>query len=136
MIVVALLTGAVTGILSGLLGIGGGAILVASAVFFLGVPQHAAQAAAIAAMIPTAMVGVIRHHRNRLINYDYLPYVAAGMIVGGMAGAFVANLTSEAVLRKLFSGFFALMSVQMFWSSFKQDKKAAAKTPADKEAER
>jgi uncharacterized membrane protein YfcA len=123
MIILAILTGVVTGILSGLLGIGGGAIFVASAVFFLGVPQHAAQAAAIAAMIPTAVVGVVKHHRNRLIDYRYLPYLAAGIILGGMAGAYVANITADIVLRRLFSAFFALMSIQMFWSSFRQPKK-------------
>ncbi|MDT8902494.1 TSUP family transporter [Anaeroselena agilis] len=127
MIVLAILTGVLTGILSGLLGIGGGAIFVVAAVFFLGVPQHAAQAAAIAAMIPTAIVGVVKHHRNRLIDYRYLPYLAAGIILGGMVGAYVANITADIVLRRLFSAFFALMSIQMFWSSFRQGRKAPAK---------
>ncbi len=131
MIAIALLTGVVTGILSGLLGIGGGAIFVVAGVFFLGVPQHAAQAAAIAAMIPTAVVGVIKHHRNKLIDYRYLPYLAVGIILGGMAGAYVANITADIVLRRLFSAFFALMSVQMFWSSYRQDKKARENKQAE-----
>jgi uncharacterized membrane protein YfcA len=130
MIVLAVLTGVVTGILSGLLGIGGGAIFVVAGVFFLGVPQHAAQAAAIAAMVPTAVVGVIKHHRNRLIDYRYLPYLALGIILGGTAGAYAANITADIVLRRLFSAFFALMSVQMFWSSFRQNKKAQENKPA------
>ncbi len=127
MIILAILTGVATGILSGLLGIGGGAIFVVAAVFLLGVPQHAAQAAAIAAMIPTAVVGVVKHHRNRLIDYRYVPYLAAGIILGGMAGAYAANITADIVLRRLFSAFFALMSIQMFWSSFRQSRKAPAK---------
>jgi len=131
MIAIALLTGVVTGFLSGLLGIGGGAIFVVAGVFFLGVPQHAAQAAAIAAMIPTAVVGVIKHHRNKLIDYRYLPYLAVGIILGGMAGAYVANITADIVLRRLFSAFFALMSVQMFWSSYRQDKKARENKQAE-----
>lgn len=127
MIILAILTGVATGILSGLLGIGGGAIFVVAGVFFLGVPQHAAQAAAIAAMIPTAVVGVVKHHRNRLIDYRYVPYLAVGIILGGMAGAYAANITADIVLRRLFSAFFALMSIQMFWSSFGQAGKAPAK---------
>lgn len=130
MITVAILAGLVTGILSGLLGIGGGAILVVAAVFFLGVPQHSAQAAAIVAMIPTALVGVVRHHRNRLINYQTGVFLAVGIILGGMIGAYIANMLSEDVLRKLFSAFFALMSVQMFWSSFK---KGRQEKPAQKQ---
>lgn len=131
MIAIALLTGVVTGILSGLLGIGGGAIFVAAGVFFLGVPQHASQAAAIAAMIPTAVVGVLKHHRNKLIDYRYVPYLAVGIILGGLAGSYVANITADIVLRRLFSAFFAFMSIQMFWSSFRQGKKDKENKPAE-----
>jgi uncharacterized membrane protein YfcA len=134
MIVIAILTGMVTGVLSGLLGIGGGAILVASAVVFMGIGQHAAQAAALAAMIPTALVGVAKHHRNKLINYQVASYIAVGIILGGIVGAYVANSISETLLRKIFSGFFAVMSVQMFWSSYKQGQqaKAAVRPPDEK----
>jgi len=123
-IVIAILTGLVTGVLSGLLGIGGGAILVASAVVFMGIGQHAAQAAALAAMIPTALVGVARHHRNKMINYRVIPFLAGGLMLGGVVGAYVANSISETLLRQIFSAFFAVMSVQMFWSAYKQGKKA------------
>ena len=134
MIVIAILTGMTTGILSGLLGIGGGAILVASAVVFMGIGQHAAQAAALVAMIPTALVGVAKHHRNKMINYQVVPYLAVGLIFGGAVGAYVANSISELLLRKIFSAFFAIMSLQMFWSSYKQGKlaKAAEKKPEEK----
>jgi uncharacterized membrane protein YfcA len=132
-ILIAILTGVLTGILSGLLGIGGGAIFVVAAVFLLGVPQHAAQAAAIAAMIPTAVVGALRHHRNRLIDYRYAPYLAVGIILGGVAGAYLANITADIVLRRMFSVFFAFMSLQMFWSSFRQDKKTRENKPAKAE---
>jgi uncharacterized membrane protein YfcA len=124
MMILAIVTGLVSGIFSGLLGIGGGAILVASAVLFMGVSQHVAQAAALASMIPTALVGTVKHHCNKLINYQYGPYLAAGIILGGMLGAYLANHLSESLLRKLFSIFFALMSVQMLWSSYKQEKKS------------
>lgn len=123
MIIIAILTGMITGVLSGLLGIGGGAVLVASAVVFMGIGQHAAQAAALAAMIPTALVGVAKHHRNRMINYRVIPFLAVGLMLGGVVGAYVANSISETLLRQIFSIFFAVMSVQMFWSSYKQAKK-------------
>ncbi len=124
MIVIAILTGMVTGVLSGLLGIGGGAVLVASAVVFMGIGQHAAQAAALVAMVPTALVGAAKHHRNKLINYKVAPYLAVGLMLGGVVGAYVANSISETLLRKIFSVFFGFMSVQMFWSSYKQGQKA------------
>ena len=124
MILIAILAGLTTGVLSGLLGIGGGAILVVAAVMFMGIGQHAAQAAALVAMIPTALVGVAKHHRNKMIKYKVVPYLAVGLIFGGMAGAYIANSISETLLRKIFSVFFAVMSVQMLWSSYKLGKQA------------
>lgn len=119
MILLAILTGVVTGVLSGLLGIGGGAILVVSAVFLMDLNQHMAQAAAIVAMIPTALVGVWRHHRNGLIDYPVALVLAAGALVGSVSGAYIANLLPEAILRKVFSIFFVIISIQLFWSSRK-----------------
>lgn len=113
---IGILTGFVAGVLSGLLGIGGGAILVASAVSFMGITQHVAQAAAIASTIPTALTGVINLHRQKLINYPVALLLAVGMIIGGSIGAYLANLLSGPVLKKIFSLFFAIISVRMFWS--------------------
>lgn len=127
MLVIGVITGLVTGVLSGLLGIGGGAILVASAVSFMGVSQHMAQAAAIASTIPTAIVGVMNLHRKKLVNYQVAFYLAIGMAIGGVIGAYLANMLSGPTLKKIFSVFFAIMSVQMFWTS--RDKKA--KPPAE-----
>lgn len=134
MIAIAILTGLTTGILSGLLGIGGGAILVASAVVFMGIGQHAAQAAALVAMIPTALVGVAKHHRNKMIHYEVVPYMAAGLILGGAVGAYIANSISEVLLRRIFSAFFGIMSLQMFWSSYQQGKAAKAAEKSAKDA--
>lgn len=118
-ILIAISTGILTGVLSGLLGIGGGAILVVSAVFLMGLNQHMAQAAAIVAMIPTALVGVWRHHQNGLINYRVAAVLAAGALVGSVCGAYIANSLPEIMLRKIFSVFFIMMSIQLFWSSRK-----------------
>ena len=130
MIIIGLITGLVTGILSGLLGIGGGGIFVAAAVTLLGVSQHTAQGAAIAASIPTAIVGVINLHRKGLINYRVALYLAIGVGLGGMCGAYAANLIPGPVLRKIFAVFFALMSAQMFWTSLKKGKHEASRSEA------
>lgn len=121
MLVIGVITGFVTGVLSGLLGIGGGAILVASAVSFMGVSQHMAQAAAIASTIPTAIVGVINLHRKKLVNYPVAFLLAIGVAIGGILGAYLANMLSGPTLKKIFSIFFAIMSIHMFWTS--RDKK-------------
>lgn len=116
-VMTAVFSGAFTGVLSGLLGIGGGAILVVVSVFLLGLSQHMAQAAAILAMVPTALVGVWKHNKNGLINYRVALLLAAGALVGSLVGAYIANMLSGEALRKLFSLFFGLISLQQFWTS-------------------
>ncbi|KYZ78196.1 hypothetical protein AXX12_01230 [Anaerosporomusa subterranea] len=116
-ILIGLATGFSTGMLSGLLGIGGSGILVVAAVSFMGLAQHSAQAAAIAATVPIAIIGVINLHRKRLVNYQVAMYLAVGIAVGGAIGAYIANVTPGPILKKLFSAFFGLMSLQMLWGS-------------------
>ena len=81
-IIFGILIGIITGTLSGLLGIGGGAIMVVLCTSLLHVSQHVAQAVALAAIIPTSFVGAAKHHKNGLINYKVGIYLAIGGILG------------------------------------------------------
>lgn len=119
-IIAAILTGAITGVVSGMMGIGGGAIMVVLAISLLHISQHAAQAAALAAIVPTALIGAAKHHRNGFINYRTGLYLAIGGMIGGLGGSYLANLLSETVLQKMFSLFFGIISIQLFVSSYKQ----------------
>lgn len=116
-----LLIGIITGILSGLLGIGGSGVMVVLAVSFIGVTQHLAQAAAMAASIPIALVGAVNLHRKKLVNYQVAFFLAIGVVLGGILGAYIANLVSGAILKKIFSIVFGCISIQMFWTARKKD---------------
>lgn len=118
-IILTILAGLITGVLSGMLGIGGGAIMVVIMISLLGVTQHVAQAAALAAIIPTAFVGAAKHHKNDLINYKVGIYLAIGGVIGSLVGANFANILSEGMLCKVFSVFFAVIGIQLLITSFK-----------------
>ncbi len=118
-IILSIMTGLITGILSGMLGIGGGAIMVVIAISILHVSQHGAQAAALAAIVPTAIIGVVKHHSNGLVNYKIGIYLAIGGIIGSFFGAYLANILDEFMLRKVFSIFFGLIGIQLLMTSFK-----------------
>lgn len=122
-IILTILAGVITGILSGMLGIGGGAIMVVILISLLGVTQHIAQAAALAAIIPTAFVGAAKHHKNGMIDYKVGIFLAIGGIIGSFAGAYCANILSENMLCKVFSVFFAVIGIQLLITSFKTEEK-------------
>lgn len=122
-IILGILTGIVTGILSGLLGIGGGAITVVMVISLLHIPQQAAQAVALAAIIPTTFVGAAKHHKNGLVDWKVGIFLAIGGIVGSLIGANCANILNESALCKVFSLFFAFIGIQLLRTSFKKTEK-------------
>ncbi len=79
--------GAVAGVLSGLLGIGGGSLVVPLLVLIFGFDQHTAQGTSLAMMIPAGVAGVIVHLRNRQIALG----TVAGLVVGVALGAYLGG---------------------------------------------
>ncbi|MDD4169612.1 MAG: sulfite exporter TauE/SafE family protein [Desulfotomaculaceae bacterium] len=98
-----LLAGAITGFLSGMMGIGGGVIMVPAMVLFAGVTQHAAQGTSLLAIVPIGMVGAFNHWRLGNVNTAILPALITGTLAGTYLGASFAHILSELALRILFA---------------------------------
>lgn len=98
-----LLAGAVTGFLSGMMGIGGGVIMVPAMVLFAGFTQHAAQGSSLLAIVPIGMVGAFTHWRLGNVNTAILPALIPGTLIGTYLGASFAHVLSELFLRILFA---------------------------------
>jgi uncharacterized protein len=93
-------TGMVSGVFAGLLGVGGGSIIVpALAIAFAAlaypddVSQHMAVASSLAIIIPTGIRSALSHHKRGAVDIAILklwaPFVFAGCLIGGlMAGWF------------------------------------------------
>jgi uncharacterized protein len=98
-----LATGAAAGFLSGMMGVGGGAPMVAALVLLVGLSQYSAQGTSLAAMVPASMVGAFTHWRLGKVEIKVLPALIPGIIVGTFFGANLAHLLSEASLRLVFA---------------------------------
>ena len=93
------------GFLSGLLGVGGGAIAIAVMVALMGVSQVLAQGIAITATIPTVIVGALQHRRQgTLAPRDGLAVGFVGMALA-IPGALVAFAVPVEWLRTVFGVF-------------------------------
>jgi len=102
-ITVFLATGLVTGFISGLMGVGGGALMVGAMVLFAGMSQHVAQGCSLLAMVPTAAVGSFTHWRLGNVIRFLLPGLIAGVLVGTYIGGSVALMLPERTLRVIFA---------------------------------
>ncbi len=105
-------TGVVTGFLSGMMGIGGGAIMVVAMVLFAGFSQHTAQGSALLAMVPAGAVGAYTHWRLGNVVVRVLPGLITGIIIGTYCGSSVALLLSEANLRLVFAALLVLLGLR------------------------
>jgi len=100
------LIGLASGIISGM-GIGGGAILIPALVIFIRPEQHIAQSVNLLFFIPTAIIALIIHIRNKKIDFK----MALPIIVSGLLGAFLGSrlaISLQGPVLKRWFGFFLL----------------------------
>lgn len=95
--------GVCTGALSGLLGVGGGAIMVPIMAVLFGVPSVIAKGTSLAVIIPTALMGTLRNRSNKNVNLPAAVVVGITGVVMAVVGAWVAASMSDAVSNALFA---------------------------------
>jgi uncharacterized membrane protein YfcA len=110
----AVLAGLLVGVVSGLIGIGGGTLLVPIMVIGFGFGQQLAQGTSLAAILPTSIVGAATHYRSG--NLDLRPALLMGGVGAVTAVAFglLAQYIHPQILARLF-GAFLLFSAYRLW---------------------
>ena len=89
-VVIALGIGLVAGFFAGLAGIGGGVVIVPSAVLLLGLTQHQAQGTSLLAIVFTAMSGTVVNRRNQRVQLGDGLFAGLGGVVGSLIGSRMA----------------------------------------------
>jgi uncharacterized membrane protein YfcA len=100
---VLLATGAVAGFSSGMMGVGGGAIMIPSMVLLAGFDQHVAQGTSLLVMVPSGGTGAYTHWKLGNVNTAILPGLIVGVLAGTWFGGTFAHLLSDMVLRAIFA---------------------------------
>lgn len=98
-----LATGALTGFVSGMMGVGGGTIMIPPMVILTHMPQQMAQGTSLFAMVPVGLIGAYTHYKLGNVEKRIVPGLVIGAALGGLLGGTIANLIPEFYLRLLFS---------------------------------
>ena len=101
--------GLLAGILSGLVGVGGGAVIVPGLELVVGVGDLMARGTSLLVMIPTAIAGTWSNARHGVVDLRAGLLVGAGAAVAAPAGTAIAALVSPATGNLLFSFFFLVV---------------------------
>jgi uncharacterized protein len=116
-ILLLLLVGLAAGILSGLLGIGGGILIIPSLVFFFGLTQHEAQGTTLALMVPPiGLLAAYTYYKEGHVDLKMAGLICVGFFIGGLLGAQVAGRIDATLLKKLFGVFLLITAVKMLWA--------------------
>jgi uncharacterized membrane protein YfcA len=101
------------GVVSALLGIGGGLVFVPILSIVLLLPIHVVVATSMFTMVFTSFAGVVQHWTLGNVNLEYGLLLAVGAVVGAQVGAWVCKRVSGEKLQVVFAVALILLSAQM-----------------------
>lgn len=118
--VLLLAVGFVTGVLSGLLGIGGGVIVVPALIILFGFSDLVAKGTSLLMMIPTALTGTLANVRHG--NVDVPAALLVGLPACGTTflGSLAAKAVSPALANTLFAIFLSAVALQLLWKALRK----------------
>jgi len=120
MLLLYLSTGAIAGVMAGLLGVGGGLIIVPTLLWSFNhldiATDHGMQVAvgtSLATIVITSLSSIIAHHRRGAILWGTVRDLTPGILVGAIFGAIVADYLPTHILQMVFAAFVLLVALQM-----------------------
>ena len=115
-ILIIILVGIAAGILSGLVGVGGGIIIVPALVYFIGFSQKTAQGTSLALiMLPVGIFGVIQYYKQGYVDYKIVGILAIGFLAGSFFGSKLALSVSQETLKKIFAVLMIIIAFKMLF---------------------
>jgi len=118
-IVLLVLIGIVSGILSGFVGVGGGIIIVPALIFLLGMTQLGAQGTSLfVLLLPIGILAVMNYWKAGQINLSYGLVVSLAFVIGGYFGSKFALKISPNLVRLIFGIIMVLISAKMLYSGY------------------
>jgi uncharacterized membrane protein YfcA len=106
--------GLIAGLFSGLFGVGGGTVIVPLLVLLLRFDQRLAAGTSLAAIVPTAAVGVVSYAVSGSVAWIPALVLAVGAVVGAQIGTLLLPRISQTALRRGFVGFLLVVIVSLF----------------------
>lgn len=116
-LLLALLLGAAIGIISGLVGIGGGALLIPALIWGYGMSQIRAQGTSLAVLLlPIGFFAFWTYYRDGNVDLRLAVPIALGFAIGGYFGGLWAQHLSALVLRRSFAALLLVVALRLAFS--------------------
>ncbi len=112
-ILLLIVVGLAAGILSGMVGVGGGIIIVPALIFFLGFSQHQAQGTSLGLLLlPVGILAVINYYNKGFIDIKVVIIMSIAFILGGWLGSKISLSLPQETVKKIFA-------ILLFYTAFR-----------------
>ena len=115
--IILIVIGLLAGMLSGLVGVGGGIIMVPLLIILLGLTQHQAQGTALFAMLPPiGILAAINYYKQGFVKWEYAAVIAFTFVIGGYFGSKLSLSLSPQTVRRVFGVIMLLGAIKLISS--------------------
>ena len=115
-IFILLLIGLVAGVLSGIIGIGGGIVIVPALVYFIGFSQRTAQGTSLAILLlPIGLLGVIQFYKAGYVDIKVTAIISLAFFLGSYFGSRIALTVPQEILKKYFAVLLLIIAIKMLF---------------------
>lgn len=115
-ILILLCIGILAGVLSGLVGVGGGIVIVPALVYFLGFSQHQAQGTTLFMfLLPIGILGAYNYYKAGNMDIKTALIICSTFIIGSYFGSKMANSMDQVTLKKLFGILTLIISLKLIF---------------------
>ncbi len=116
-IVIILLVGLVSGLVSGTMGVGGGVVLIPAMIYILGMSQKTAQGTSLALMaFPVFVVAAYNYWKEGYVDFKVVLLMLVTFVLGSYFGSKLAIQLPEKVLKQIFGGFLLMISIKLIFT--------------------
>ena len=109
-----LVSGFGIGLISGLVGIGGGTMLVPLFIYAFKMDMAKAVGTSLAVIAPVTLVGAVSHHLRGNVDLSSVLWVAAAAALGIFTGGQVIHFFPEVLLKRSFAVFLVIVAAKMW----------------------
>jgi uncharacterized membrane protein YfcA len=129
-IIILILIGLAAGMLSGMVGIGGGIIMVPALVYFLAFSQKDAQGTSLGLFLfPVGILGVLQYYKQGHVDFKIVALVAVGFILGSFLGSKISLSMSDEKVKRFFAIVIMLVAIKMLFFDRKRTKAPTQEIP-------
>jgi uncharacterized protein len=111
-----ILIGLSAGLISGMVGVGGGIVMV-PLLLLLGISQHQAQGTSLAVLaLPVTFLAAYNYYEKGYVDWKFALIIGVFFVIGGFIGSKFAVSIDQKILKKIFGVILLIAAGQLFFS--------------------